>query len=164
MSLQIRPAFFFLRECFFGSFFFQNHTWKLGVRLIKFTLLSLCHIALVPEPTPSHSNSALCTKKETEGLILAAQEQALRRNSIKHSVDKTSETPLCSLCGESTETVWHIFSGCEKLAQNEYWKRQDMFAPRVNWEMCTKYGIEYTDKWYDLHPLTIVEIEKWRFA
>ena len=34
-------------------------------------------------------------KKETESLILAAQEQALRTNSIKHSIDKTSETPLC---------------------------------------------------------------------
>ena len=32
-------------------------------------------------------------KKETEGLIPAAQEQALRTNSIKHSIDKTSETP-----------------------------------------------------------------------
>ena len=44
-------------------------------------------------------------KKETEGLIPAAQEQALRTNSIKHSIDKTSQTPLCRLCGESTETV-----------------------------------------------------------
>ena len=34
-------------------------------------------------------------KKETEGLILAAQEPALRTNSIKYSIDKTSETPLC---------------------------------------------------------------------
>ena len=32
MSLQIRPA--FLYECFFRSFFFQNHAWKLRVRLI----------------------------------------------------------------------------------------------------------------------------------
>ena len=55
-------------------------------------------------------------KKETEGLILAAQEQALRTNSIKHSIDKASQTPLCRLCGESTETVWHIVSGCKKLA------------------------------------------------
>ena len=42
-------------------------------------------------------------KTETEGLILAAQEQALRTNSIKHSVDKTSQTPLCRLCGEMTK-------------------------------------------------------------
>ena len=34
-------------------------------------------------------------KTKTEGLILAAQEQALKINSvIKHSIDKTSETPL----------------------------------------------------------------------
>ena len=35
----------------------------------------------------------------TEGLILAAQEQPLRTNSIKYSIDKTSETPLYRLCG-----------------------------------------------------------------
>ena len=44
-------------------------------------------------------------KKETESLILAAQEQALRINSIKQSIDKTSETPISRLCGQSTETV-----------------------------------------------------------
>ena len=96
-------------------------------------------------------------KKETEGLILAAQEQALRTNSIKHSIDKTSETPLCRLCGESTETVWHIVSGCKKLAQNEYRKRHDKVALRVHWEVCRKYGIECTEKWYDHQPLPIVE-------
>ena len=61
-------------------------------------------------------------KKETEGLILAVEEQALTANSIKHSVNKTSETPLCRLCGESIETAWHIVSGCMKLVQNEYRK------------------------------------------
>ena len=33
-------------------------------------------------------------KKEAEGLILAAQEQAVRTNSVKHSMDKTAETPM----------------------------------------------------------------------
>ena len=27
-------------------------------------------------------------------------ETRLKNNSIKHSIDKTSETPLCRLCGE----------------------------------------------------------------
>ena len=96
-------------------------------------------------------------KKETEGLILAAQEQALRTNSIKHSIDKTSQTPLCRLCGESTDTVWHIVSGCKKLTQNEYRKRHDKVALWVQWEMCRKYGIDCNDKWYDHQPLPIVE-------
>ena len=37
-------------------------------------------------------------KKETEGLIIAAQDQALRTNAIKHNINKTDETPLCRLC------------------------------------------------------------------
>ena len=102
-------------------------------------------------------------KKEAEGLILAAQEQALRTNSIKHSIDKTSGTPLCRLCGESTETVRHIVSGCKKLAQNEYRKRHDKVALRAHWEVCRKYGIEFTEKWYDHQPLiTFANCGKWR--
>ena len=85
-------------------------------------------------------------KKETKGLILAAQEQALRTNSIKHSIDKTSETPLCRLCEDATETVRHIVSGCKKLAQREYRKHHDKVALRVHWEMCRKYGIGWNDK------------------
>ena len=81
-------------------------------------------------------------KKETEGLILAAQELALRTNSIKYSIDKTSVTPLCRLCGDATETVRHIVSGCKKLAQREYRKRHDKVALRVHWELCRKHGIE----------------------
>ena len=77
-------------------------------------------------------------KKETEGLILAAQEQALRTNSIKHSIDKTSETPLCRLCRDCSETVRHIVSGCKKLAQRECRKRHDKVALRVHCEICRK--------------------------
>ena len=85
-------------------------------------------------------------QKETVGLILAAQEQALRTNSVKHNIDKTSETPLCRLRMNSTEIVRHIISGCKRLTQREYKKRHDKVALRVHWEMCRKYGIECTDK------------------
>ena len=88
-------------------------------------------------------------KKETESLILAAQEQALRTNSFKQSIDKTSETPISRLCGESTETVWHIVSGCRKLAQKEYRKRHAKVALQAHWEQCRKYGLKCNDTWYD---------------
>ena len=71
-------------------------------------------------------------KKETEGLILAAQEQALRTNTIKHSIDKTSETPPSRMCGDATETVRHIVRGCKKLAQKECRKRHDKVALRLH--------------------------------
>ena len=44
-------------------------------------------------------------KKETEGLITAAQDQALRRNSIKHRIDKQDVAATCRMCGQREETV-----------------------------------------------------------
>ena len=38
-------------------------------------------------------------KKATEGTIMAAQEQATRTRSVRHSIDKESVSPLCRLCG-----------------------------------------------------------------
>ena len=45
---------------------------------------------------------------------------SFKNNSVKHSINKTPETSLGRLCGDSTETVRHIVSGCSKLAQREY--------------------------------------------
>ena len=75
------------------------------------------HSAFVQEISDEAGNESwrwlrnVFLKKETEGLILAAWEQALRTNSIKYNIDKTSETPLCRFCGDAAETVRHIVSG-----------------------------------------------------
>ena len=58
-------------------------------------------------------------KIETEALLCAAQEQAIRANYMKQRIDKSSENPLCRLCGKKGESVQHITSGCEKLTQKE---------------------------------------------
>ena len=58
----------------------------------------------------------------TESLLCAAQEQAIRTDYVKQHIDKTSESPLCRLCGKKGESVEHLVSGCEKLAQKEYKK------------------------------------------
>ena len=52
----------------------------------------------------------------TEALLCAAQEQAIRTNYVKHYIDKTSESPLCRLCGRKGESVQHLVCECEKLA------------------------------------------------
>ena len=39
---------------------------------------------------------------------------------MKYHIDRTSESPLCRLCGKRGESVQHLVSGCEKLAQKEY--------------------------------------------
>ena len=35
--------------------------------------------------------------------------------------------------------------------------RHHMEALRVHWELCRKYGLEYTDKWHDHQLLPVAE-------
>ena len=84
----------------------------------------------------------------TEALMFAAQEQALRTNYVKFNIDKSVDSPLCRLCGEKVETINHIISECNKLAQKEYKRRHDNIARLVHSKLCCKYGIDRSEKWY----------------
>ena len=111
-------------------------------------------------------------KKETEGLIMAAQDQAIRRNWIRHSIDKEDISPLCRLCGARAETVSHIVSECKELAQTEYKKiRHDKVAAILHWQFCQKYGFPATAKSYEHFidkEMTVLENEEikllWDFS
>ena len=59
-------------------------------------------------------------KKETEGMLMAAQDQALRTNYIKKITDCKDVSPMCRLCGDREETISHIVAECSKLAQKQY--------------------------------------------
>ena len=45
-------------------------------------------------------------KKVREGLILAAQEQALRVNWIKKMIDKQDSSSKCRMCDERDKTLY----------------------------------------------------------
>ena len=55
-------------------------------------------------------------KIETESLLIAAQNNAIRTNHIKARIDKTQQNIKCRLCGKRDETINHIISECSKLA------------------------------------------------
>ena len=59
-------------------------------------------------------------KIRTEAQLCAAQEEAIRTNFVKHRIDKTSESPLRRLCGKKGESLQHLVTRLEKLAQREY--------------------------------------------
>ena len=96
----------------------------------------------------------------TEALLCAAQEQAIRTNYVKYQIDKTSESPLCRLCGKKGETVQHLISGCEKLAQKEYKRRHDTVAKKIHWDLCKKNGLEHAERWYEHVPEGAIENEE----
>ena len=56
-------------------------------------------------------------KRETETLIMAAQEQGLIANLVKAKTDKTQDDSKCRICGKTDESISQIFSECSKLTQ-----------------------------------------------
>ena len=79
---------------------------------------------------------------------------------MKYHFDKTSESPLCRLCGKKGESVQHIKSRCEKLAQKEYKRRHNNVAKKVHWDICKKNGLEHSEKRYEHAPEGAVENEE----
>ena len=49
-------------------------------------------------------------KRETESLLIAAQDNAIRTNNIKARIDKTQQSSKYRLCGDRDETINHIVS------------------------------------------------------
>ena len=81
-------------------------------------------------------------KSETESLIVAAQDQAIRKNYKKATIDSTQTDPKCRIGKQNNETISHIVSACPKLAQKEYKKRHDNVAKAIHWDLSGKYGFQ----------------------
>ena len=67
-------------------------------------------------------------KTETEGFILAAQDQCLLTRNYQAKVRKNGADPRCRICTQNYETIDHIISGCSTLAPNEYLSRHNRVA------------------------------------
>ena len=78
-------------------------------------------------------------KRETESLLIAAQDNAIRTNHIKARIDKTQQNSKCRLCGDRDETIIHIISECSKLARKEYKAKHDLVGKVIHWEKCRKF-------------------------
>ena len=96
-------------------------------------------------------------KKETESLLIAAQDNAIRTNHIKARIDKTQQNSKCRLCSNRNETINHIISECSNLAQKEYKTRPDWVGKVIHWEMCKKCKFDHTNKWYMHNRAPVLE-------
>ena len=96
-------------------------------------------------------------KRETESLLMAAQNSAIRNNRIKARIDKTQQNSKCKLCGDRDGTINHIISECSRLAQKEYKARHDWVGKVIHWEMCKKIKSVHANKWYMHNPAPVLE-------
>ena len=98
--------------------------------------------------------------RETESLLIAALDNAIRTNHIKARIEKTQQNSKCRLCGDRDETINHIISKCSKLAQKEYKARHDSVGKMIHWEMCEKFKFDHIYKWYMHNPAPVLENDR----
>ena len=96
-------------------------------------------------------------KRDTESLIYATQEQALRAIVIQGMIDKSLDQTECGICSRTDETINHIVSECPKLAQREYKRRHDWVGRRIHWEICRANSIHVKSRWYKHQPEAVIE-------
>ena len=101
-------------------------------------------------------------KRETESLIVTAQNQSITTNLVKARIDKSQGDSLCRICRKVDESIDHIVSGCSKLAQKEYKRRHDNLRKIVHWKLARKYNFEAGDKLYEHEPESVLENEDYK--
>ena len=91
-------------------------------------------------------------KANTEALIMAAQEQALKTRVTETRIYHTRQDPKCRLCKQQDETIQHIASGCQQLAGTAYTERHNQVAGIVYRNICTEYNLECPKDWWETPP------------
>ena len=85
-------------------------------------------------------------KRETEYVLIAAKNNAIRTNHIKARIGKTHQNTRCRLCSEREEMINHIISEFSKLAQKGYKIRHDWMGTMIHLELCHKLKFYNTEK------------------
>ena len=93
---------------------------------------------------------------ETEGFLLAAQDQALRKRALQN-VFSPSFSLDCWLCNSQGETVEQLVSGCTQLAGMQYKTTHDNVAKFLHWLLCGKYDMQREHHWWKHNPDSVVE-------
>ena len=99
-------------------------------------------------------------KRETESLLIAAQDNVIKTDHIKPRIDKMQQNSKCRLCSDRDEAINHMISECSKLTQKEYEARHDWLVKMIYWEMGKKLKFDHANKCYMHKPAPVLENDK----
>ena len=86
----------------------------------------------------------------TEGLAVAAQDQALRTRYYEHHILHRDVSPTCRVCSAGLETVDHVVAGCSAMAPTDY---------IIHWNICRHFQVSVERRWYRHQPDRLVETD-----
>ena len=82
-------------------------------------------------------------KRETESLIVAAQNQRIRTNLVKAKIDKSQGDSLCRVCRKLDESI-------------------DNLGKIMHWKLARKCNFEGEDKWYEHESESVLKNEDYK--
>jgi hypothetical protein len=98
---------------------------------------------------------------EIKAFIMAIQNLVINTNNYKEYILKEDVNDNCRTCKKKSETIQHIISGCEKLAENKYTERHNNVVKTLHMALVIKYGMGKTiEPYYEYQPESIKENEE----
>ncbi|XP_052755669.1 uncharacterized protein LOC113521769 [Galleria mellonella] len=96
---------------------------------------------------------------ETEGFIIAIQDQVIETRNYQKYITKTLTSDTCRKCNSSPETIQHITGSCKAIVQTDYKHRHDQVANIIHQNLAHKYNlIQNTHTpYYKYTPQTVLE-------
>ena len=89
-------------------------------------------------------------KPETEGFLLATQDQVLKTRNYEKVIIRCRPDDSCRVCGNDHETISHLISGCEQLAGTAYVERHDRVVKYIHWCLCKDLHVpELATSWFN---------------
>ena len=95
----------------------------------------------------------------TEGLAVAAQDQALRTRYYERKILHYDVSSTCRMCSVGLETVDHIGAGCSALAPRTTLIDTIRWPPSFTGMFCRHFGVPVESRWYRHHPDRLVETD-----
>ena len=91
-------------------------------------------------------------KRETESLLMPAQNNAIRTNNVKARIGRTQQIANVDLCGNRENDQSHdkrMQQISEKRDLKITWNaRHNSVGKVIPWELCKKFKFDPTNKWY----------------
>ena len=84
----------------------------------------------------------------TEGLVVAAQDQALKTRYYEHHILHRDASPTCRVCSVDLEAVDHILAGYSAMAPTDYTDRYNQVASTIHWNICRHFQVPVQSRWY----------------
>ena len=95
-------------------------------------------------------------KRETESILIAAENNAIRTNPIKTRIDMTQQNSRCRLCDDRDEMINHMINECSKLTRNEFKTKHGWVGMVIHCKLYKKLKLDHTNKWYIHNPASFL--------